>query len=245
MSERSREGGQTSPGPRVGVAIPAAGGGKRLGGRNKALVELRGEPVLLHALRPFMEHPRVFSIVVALAPRIAFPPPGWLVALGSRVRVVPGAETRIRSVLATLEALDPQVDVVVVHDAARPLVTREVIDRCVAGVSDGEGAVAGWPVVDTLKETDSRGRVLATPDRSRLWSAQTPQAFPRGPLMTAYRRAAAEGLPATDDAPIFVQFGGRVRMVEGSPRNLKLTYPDDVEIAEFLLKEHRGTSGGP
>ncbi|MSR23034.1 MAG: 2-C-methyl-D-erythritol 4-phosphate cytidylyltransferase [Gemmatimonadetes bacterium] len=227
---------------RVGVAIPAAGSGKRLGGRDKAFLELAGEPVLRHALRPFLEHPSVSSIAVALAPRFAFPPPAWLVGLDARLCVVAGAKTRTGSVLAALDALDPSVDVVVVHDGARPLVTREIIDRCIAGVSALEGVVSGWPIVDTLKETDSRGRVLLTRDRASLWSAQTPQAFPYGPIVAAYRRGVAEGLRTTDDAQVFTHFGGSVRMVEGSPRNLKITFPEDLGIAEYLLVGQRGAA---
>jgi 2-C-methyl-D-erythritol 4-phosphate cytidylyltransferase len=219
----------------VAVAVPAAGSGSRLGGKDKGFLELGGEPVLVHAMRPFLDHPFVVSIAVALAPRLALPPPEWLVSLDPRIRVVAGAETRSGSVLAALEAVGSEVDVIVIHDGARPLVTREIIDRCIGATTEGEGAIAGWPAVDTLKEVDSRGRVLATPDRSRLWRAQTPQAFPYAKLLDAYRRGVAEGLVATDDAELFTRAGGTVRVVEGAPWNLKLTYPGDLPLAELLL----------
>jgi 2-C-methyl-D-erythritol 4-phosphate cytidylyltransferase len=96
--------------------------------------------------------------------------------------------------------------------------------------------VAGWPVVDTLKEVETDGRVLSTPDRESLWRAQTPQAFPREALLEAYREAVEEGRAATDDAALFARSGGRVRMVEGAPWNLKVTHPEDVAVAELFLR---------
>lgn len=231
--------------PRVGVAIPAAGGGSRLGGRDKALLELGGEPMLLHSLRPFLEHPLVTSIAIALPARLVFPPPTWLVGIDPRVVVLAGSVTRTESVRLALDALAGDLDIIVVHDAARPLVTRETIDRCIAVAATGEGAIAAWPVVDTLKEVDSRNHVLQTPDRSRLWSAQTPQAFPATALREAYWKGAKEGVQATDDAQLFMHFGRTVRVVEGSPWNLKVTYPDDVVLAEVLLARRASTGGEP
>lgn len=229
--------------PRVGVAIPAAGGGTRLGGRDKALVELRGEPMLLHSLRPFLEHPAVTSVAVALSPRLAFPPPAWLAALDPRVVIVAGSATRTQSVELALAAIPRDVEVILVHDAARPLVSREVIDRCIEAATAGEGAIAAWPVVDTVKEVDSRNQVIATPDRSRLWSAQTPQAFPAEALREAYRKGVAEGVLATDDAELFQRLGRTVRVVEGSPWNFKVTYADDLVLAELLLDRRKGGGG--
>jgi 2-C-methyl-D-erythritol 4-phosphate cytidylyltransferase len=220
----------------LGVAIPAAGSGARMGGVGKAFLTLGGAPILLRVLRPFLAHPRVSSVAIALAPHAVESPPQWLQDLDERVRLVPGGATRLHSVRAALAALPPTVEVVLVHDAARPLVTREIIDRCVRVAEGGEGAVAGWPSVDTLKEVGADGRVLSTPDRDALWRAQTPQAFPRGPLLEAYRRAVEEGVPATDDSALFARYGGRVRMVEGSAWNLKVTHPEDVEVAELLLR---------
>ncbi|MFW5904718.1 MAG: IspD/TarI family cytidylyltransferase, partial [bacterium] len=173
----------------VGVAVPAAGGGRRLGGMKKAFLEVAGEPLLVHALQPFLAHPEVEAVVVALPPADVDGATEWLTRLDARIRVVPGGSTRMRSVHGALRALPPSVDVVLVHDAARPLVEREIIDRCLAGVREGEGAVAGWPSTDTLKEVDGDGRVLSTPSRSSFWRAQTPQGFPREMLLSAYAEA--------------------------------------------------------
>ena len=231
--------GPVSPGGGLGVAIPAAGTGVRMGGARKAFLTLGGEPILLRALRPFLAHPRVISVAIALSQEDVRSPPSWLQALDDRVRLVAGGATRLHSVRAALAALRPGVEVILVHDAARPLVTREIIDRCVAAAEEGEGAVAGWPAVDTMKEVDALGRVLSTPDRDALWRAQTPQAFPRGPLMEAYRRAVEEGVPATDDSALFSRYGGRVRMVKGAAWNLKVTHPEDVEVAELFLRRQK------
>ncbi len=228
----------------VGVAIPAAGQGTRMGGRKKAFLEVGGVPLLVRSLAPFLEHPEVVSVAVAVPAEDLADLPDFLAGADPRVRVVAGGHTRLHSVRAALSALRPEVRTVLVHDAARPLVTREIVDRCIRVARTGEGAVAGWPVVDTLKEVEADGRILSTPDRATLWCAQTPQAFPREALLEAYRKAVEEGIVATDDAAIFSRYGGRVRMVEGAPWNLKVTHPEDVAVAEFLLRMRDGARPG-
>jgi len=205
-----------------------------MGGRRKAFVTLGGIPLLRHALGPFLEHPSVQSVVVALAAEDADDPPAWLRNLDPRLRIVPGGETRLHSVQAALEALEPTVTWVLVHDAARPLVTRDLIDRCVEALKHGEGVVAGWPVADTLKEIGVDRTVVASPDRSRFWGAQTPQVFPLQQLTEAYRQAVQDGASVTDDAEVYCRWGGTVRMVKGSPWNLKVTYSEDLAVAEHL-----------
>jgi 2-C-methyl-D-erythritol 4-phosphate cytidylyltransferase len=224
----------------VGVAIPAAGLGARMGGQKKAFLPVGGIPLLQRTLQPFLAHPSVGSIVVAVPLDDVNALPEWAELQDPRVRVVAGGMTRLHSVRAALAQLPPEIDVVLVHDAARPLVTRAIIDRCIAGVEGGEGVVAGWPSVDSLKEVDDDLRVLSAPDRDRIWRAQTPQAFPRRALQDAYRLALEEGAEATDDATLFARSGGRVRMVEGGAWNLKITHPDDLVLAEFLLSRSAG-----
>ncbi len=234
---------ETDPGD-VGVAIPAAGLGTRMGSRKKAFLELGGEPLLRRTLAPFLAHPRVVSIAIALPAEEAGRPPEWLEGLDPRVRWVAGGVTRLHSVRAAISALDARAEVILVHDGARPLVSREIIDRCLRVADRGEGAVAGWPSVDTLKEVDSTGQILATPRREALWRAQTPQAFPRQLLLDAYRKALDDGVSATDDSALFARIGGRVRMVEGAPWNLKVTHPEDLEVAELLFRLRTGAGGG-
>jgi 2-C-methyl-D-erythritol 4-phosphate cytidylyltransferase len=203
-----------------------------MGGVRKPFVGLLGEPVLLHALRPFLADRRVVSIVVALAPDEAADPPGWIGALDPRIGVVAGGGTRGASVLLALAALPEDVDVIAVHDAARPLVSEEVVRACIDVAAGGLGAVAGSPAIDTLKTVDAEGFVLTTPDRSTLWHAHTPQVFPAALLRRAYREV---GVTHTDDAALVERVGGRIRMIDDGAVNMKVTGPEDVAIAEAIL----------
>lgn len=232
-------GGAPAAGPRVGVVVPAAGLGRRMGGRRKPWLELAGQPVLFHALRPFLADARVSAVRVALAPDEAGDPPAWLAGLDARLEVVAGGDSRTESVARAVEALPPDVQIILVHDAARPLVSGAVVDRVIVEASRGHGAVAGWPATDTLKRVDAGRRIAETPDRREYWHAQTPQGFPADIL----RRALAGYDPAaraTDDAALVEAQGGEVIMVEGSPWNLKVTRPEDLPVAEFLLARPGG-----
>lgn len=224
---------------RVGVAVPAAGSGERMGGVRKAFLELAGEPVLLHALRPFLDEPRVAGVCVALPGDRASDPPPWLLELAPRVMLVPGGATRTQSVRAAIEALPRDLDVIAVHDAARPLLTADVLATCIELALAGFGAVAGFPAVDTLKRVDMDGAVVDTPDRSRHWHAQTPQVFPAEVLRAAYADPATEG---TDDAALVERAHPEivVRMVDAGATNLKVTRPVDVAVAEAILRHRRG-----
>lgn len=228
----SRRGGGAAEHPRAAAVIPAGGAGLRMGGVRKQYLELEGQPILLHAVRAFMEHPAVRWVVVALpAEDMARPP----LFLPEGVTVVAGGAERGDSVRLALEAVPASAEVVLIHDAARPLVPRAVIDRALAAATAGVGAVAAIPVSDTLKRAAADGTVEATVERAGLWRAQTPQAFPRGMIVEAYARAAREGVVATDDAALVERYGGRVVLVEGSPRNLKVTTPEDLRLAALLL----------
>jgi 2-C-methyl-D-erythritol 4-phosphate cytidylyltransferase len=221
---------------RTGVVIPAAGRGTRLGGRRKPFLELAGEPVLVHALRPFLQHPSVEAIAVALPPSDVAAPPAWLAALDPRIRLVPGGEERGDSVRAALAALPAELDVIVVHDAARPLVSAAIVERAIAAAGRGLGVVVAVPVTDSIKEVAADGRIVGSPDRRRLWAAQTPQAFPAALLRAAYQRAEQEGITATDDAALVAHCGGTVVVLEGDPANLKITTLTDLVIAAALLR---------
>lgn len=226
---------------RVAAVLPAAGAGRRLGGTRKPYLELMGRPLLAHALAPFLKRADVEWVVVALPAEDAVSPPPWIAALDPRVRLVAGGEERGDSVWAALGALPAAAEVVVVHDAARPLLPEDVLERTIAAARAGDGAIAALPAADTVKEVEG-GRVVATPERGRLWLAQTPQAFPREVLLEAYRRARREGIRATDDASLVERLGHPVVVVEGSAENLKVTRPADVRMAESLLAS-RGWTG--
>lgn len=224
----------------MGVAMPAAGLGARMGGARKPLLDLCGEPILLHALRPFLLHPQVKAIVIALGEEDVLQPPAWLQGLDERITLVEGGASRGESVWSALQALPEWLDLIAVHDAARPLVTQAIIQRCILGVEGLRGTVAGWPATDTLKEVGEGEGIRATLPRDRIWHAQTPQVFPRQVIVSAYREAIRAGISDTDDAALVERSGGEVVMVKGSSSNLKITRPEDLALAEFLLGREAG-----
>lgn len=226
--------------PDVGVVLVAAGTGVRAGpGEPKQFRPIVGVPMLLRALRPFTSHPAVAQVAVALPAGDAEHPPAWLPRLGGdRLIVVRGGEHRALSVLAGLRALGAACAVVLVHDAARPFVSRETIDAVIARARRGVGAVAAVPVSDTVKEVADGFRVTGTVSRDALWRAQTPQGFPRAMLTSAYDRL---GDPAavTDDGEVCERAGFPVEVVPDTPHNFKVTTADDFRIAEALAREPR------
>ncbi|WP_040667627.1 IspD/TarI family cytidylyltransferase, partial [Nitrolancea hollandica] len=161
---------------------------------------------------------------------------------GHRIAVCRGGATRQESVAAGITRLPATVDLVLIHDAARPLVTPELIRQGIAMARQHGSAVAAIPVVDTIKQVDPEGRVLATPDRATLYAAQTPQVFRRDWLAAAYKRA--RDLPVTDEASLLELAGLPVYIYPGSPENLKLTTPIDLLIAEALLSERASRYAG-
>lgn len=228
----------TASPPDAGVVIVAAGAGVRAGpGEPKQFRPILGVPMLLRALRPFTSHPAVAQVVVALPGVYVERPPDWLSKLlGERLVLVPGGDTRARSVRAGLAALPGDVRVVLVHDAARPFVSRGTIDAVLARARAGVGAVAALPVGDTLKEVEDV-RIVGTVPRDRLWRAQTPQGFPRHMLEAAYARLTDRA--PTDDAALCEAAGFPVEVVLDGPENLKVTTADDFRIAEALARESR------
>jgi len=199
-----------------------------------------GVPLLLRAIRPFAEHPRVGPIVVVLPPEHAASPPEWLRAqLSERLLVAAGGDARQQSVASGLARLPAGPSLVLVHDAARPFVARELIDRVLAVAARGAAAVPGLPLSDTVKETDAAGLVVRTVPRDRLVAVQTPQAFPREMLETAHQRARSDPAAgaATDDAALCERLGHAVRIVAGSARNIKVTTAEDFGLAEALAAE--------
>jgi len=220
----------------VGVVIVAGGAGARVGGDElKQFRWVVGRPALLHSVQAFMARPDVASVVVVLPKAYAADPPPWLFQCDvERLLVSVGGRERHESVYNGLEDLPEEVRIVVVHDAARPLVTDDTIERVIAAARTGRGAVAALPVVDTLKRVDADGRIVATVDRTGLWRAQTPQAFPREMLERAHVAARAERVGATDDAGLCERLGEVVVVVRGSERALKITEEADFARAEAL-----------
>jgi 2-C-methyl-D-erythritol 4-phosphate cytidylyltransferase len=207
--------------------LVAAGSGERLGAdRPKAFVVLAGRPMLEWSLAA-LNDAGVEHVVVAM-PEGEEPPEG---CTGVR-----GGATRSASVRQALEAA-PEAEHVIVHDAARPLVTPEVFGAVLAALAEVDCAIAAARVTDTVKEAGADGRVVATLDRSRLWAIQTPQAFRRAALEAALDVSTDVLAAATDDAWLVERAGGSVRVVESSPANFKVTTPHDLKVAELLLRE--------
>lgn len=233
--------------PSLYAVIPAAGIGQRMAGdRPKQYLPLAGEPLLAHSLRALLQLSELQRVAVALHPQDGYADTVAPLADPRVVRVVGGAE-RADSVLAGLEALQEfayEYDWVLVHDAARPGLSQSDLRRLVeTAQTRGEGAILAQPVVDTLKRVDPQRRVERTVDRSVYWRAQTPQIFRLGELREALRGALAAGVPVTDEASAMEWAGHPVLLVEGSPANLKVTVPADLELAAFYLSGVSGFKG--
>jgi 2-C-methyl-D-erythritol 4-phosphate cytidylyltransferase len=213
----------------VAVAlIVAAGSGERLGApRPKAFVTLAGKPMVQWSIDALRAVPSVERIVVAL-PEGEAAPEGTI--------GVPGGAVRSASVRAALAAAGPG-DPVIVHDAARPLVTPAAVEVTLAALGGADAAIAAAPVADTIKEADADGSVRATLDRSRLWAVQTPQTFRRDALERALDVDDDTLAAATDDAWLVERAGGTVRVVSAPPENLKVTTAADLHRAELLLRD--------
>jgi 2-C-methyl-D-erythritol 4-phosphate cytidylyltransferase len=221
----------------VGVVIVAGGSSTRTTGQElKQFRWVAGKPALLHSLQTFMARPDVVGVVVVLPRDYAADPPPWIFQCDvDRLMVSTGGATRTESVRNGLEDLPDEAAIVLVHDAARPLVGDETIDRVVQSARSGTSAIAALPVVDTLKRVDDEGNIMGTVDRERLWRAQTPQGFPREVIERAHRYAKSNRITATDDAALCEAIGEPVRVVRGSERAMKITEERDFDRAEALF----------
>lgn len=240
---------------KVIVIIPAAGLGTRMSpasegkgkkvAASKQFFDLGGTPVLIHTLRKFSESVDVSEIYVALrSNEIA----GFRTRLErdakdlsrKKIELVEGGEHRQQSVAHALTAISAAADdIVLVHDAVRPFVTAEIIHEVVQATKKYGAAIAGMPAMDTIKQVDrtSEGAVItATIPRERVVMAQTPQGFRYSVLKKAFDEATADGFLGTDEASLVERSGHQVAVVMGSPRNIKITTPADMELAEFFLK---------
>ena len=220
----------------AGAVIAAAGSSSRMGGRDKLAEPLDGIPVILRTLAAVEAVPEIREIVVVTR-EDRVEEYRRLLGQCSRLRaVVPGGSTRQESVRNGVRALSPDCTLAAIHDGARPLVTPEVFARCIEAARSCGAATAAVPVKDTIKLADEAGRVLDTPDRSRLWAVQTPQIFDRERYLRAAEEAERRGLSCTDDCQLFEAMGWEVQLVMGDYRNLKLTTPEDFLAAGAYLE---------
>jgi 2-C-methyl-D-erythritol 4-phosphate cytidylyltransferase len=216
--------------------IVAAGPGSRLGaGLPKAFVELGGCPLVIHALRSLLRAPSIATIVVVSPPADVDRTRSLLEQHGPwrcPVRVTGGGAARQDSVRHGLAAVTG-CELIAIHDAARPFVSGAVTEAAIAAAARHGAAIVAAPATDTVKQVHAEGWIEATPPRQRMWLAQTPQVFRDELIRRAHAQAGAE--EATDDAMLVEQLGARVYIVPGNPENRKITTPDDLRWAEWLL----------
>ena len=221
---------------RCGAVIVAAGNASRMGGIDKTVVDLKGKPLIQRTVEVFQNCDAIKEIVVVTREDLLVQVMGLCRNMDKVQAVVAGGANRQESVKAGVNALSSKVKLVAIHDGARPMITWEVIDRAVRAANSYGAAAPAIAVKDTIKEARG-GVVISTPDRSRLQAVQTPQVFDKDLLLAAMKKVEQEGAEVTDDCSAVELLGMSVKLVQGDERNLKVTTPLDLKIAEMLLEE--------
>lgn len=224
---------------KIAVIIPAGGKGLRMGSEKpKTFIEIAGLPIIQHTIRKFTELPEVSTVVVSVLEE-------WkeqIVSIlkqecGLKVRwqVVRGGKERQDSIQNAIDMVSDE-DVIAVHDAVRPFFEIEVFRLAISYLDEWDGAILATPSKDTVKIVRDGELIIETPDRSTIWLAQTPQVFRTQTLKEAYKLASEQNFKGTDDASLVENLGKKVRVVEGNPENIKITYPSDLIFATDLLR---------
>ena len=221
-----------------GAVIVAAGTASRMGGIDKVMAELNGEPMILRTVRTFQTCEAISEIVIVTREDLILPIMHLCAGLEKVKAVVAGGSSRQESVERGLNALSAKVKLVAVQDGARPLITHEVIDRTVRAAHSYGAAAPAIPVKDTIKVVTG-GVVKETPDRKTLQAVQTPQVFDIDLLKGALLKAYQDGAEVTDDCSAVERLGMKIKIVEGDEKNLKVTTPMDLKIAQMLLEEEK------
>ena len=219
-----------------GAVIVAAGNASRMGGIDKVMAELKGEPMIARTVRTFQDCDAISEIVIVTRPDLIAPISQLCREMPKVKAVVAGGKSRQESVNLGLNALSDKVKLAAIQDGARPLITWQVIDRVVRAAHTYGAAIPCVPVKDTIK-IGNGGVVQSTPDRATLFAAQTPQVFDFDLLRGALKKAELDEYAVTDDASAVEYMGMKVKIVEGDERNIKVTTPMDLKIAEMLLEE--------
>lgn len=219
-----------------GAVIVAAGSASRMGGIDKVMADLGGEPMIVRTVRAFQNCDAIASIVIVTREDLIQPIAGLCRDMKKVVAVVAGGGSRQESVHLGLNALPKGTKLAAVHDGARPLISWQIIDRVVRAANTYGAAAPAIPVKDTIKVV-SGGLVQETPDRATLQAVQTPQVFDFDLLRGALKKAETDGASVTDDCSAVERTGMKIKIVEGDERNLKVTTPMDLKIAELLLEE--------
>jgi 2-C-methyl-D-erythritol 4-phosphate cytidylyltransferase len=230
---------------KASAIIVAAGASRRIGGNTpKAFLSLCGRPILLRTLDRFLVARTIDTLVIVVAAdqlsgaRVMLEKDAALKTNGAW-SVQSGGATRQESVRRGLALIGADCDIVAIHDGARPFVSPALIDRCVETARDKGAVVAGLPVRDTIKLVSAERWIEGTPPRGSLWEVQTPQAFRREIICAAHEWAAGAGVEATDDAMLVEKKGGRVFVLDGERTNLKITFKDDLWLAETMIQQGR------
>lgn len=223
----------------VTAIFPAAGSSTRMGGGiNKNLLKLAGEPILIRTLKTFSQIERVNFLIVAVAEHEIETVEKLLSAEKNLKswRVTIGGSERQYSIANALKLLPDDAEIILVHDAARPLISVQTINEVIDAVEKFGGAIAAVPAKDTIKIVDAEGFVKYTPPRREMAVVQTPQGFKREILLRAYDKAAEENFLGTDDSSLVERLGVRIKVVTSSYENIKVTTPEDIHVAETILK---------
>ena len=221
---------------RCGAVIVAAGSASRMGGIDKVMAPLGGEPMIVKTVRAFQSCEAIAEIIIVTRQDLVAPIQELCREMDKVRAVVTGGASRQESVWLGLNAFSGKIQLAAVHDGARPLISWELIDRTVRAANSYGAAAPAIPVKDTIK-VEGSGLVESTPDRSRLRAVQTPQVFDFDLLRGALQKAREDGAKVTDDCSAVERLGMKIRLVEGEERNLKVTTPLDLKIAELLLEE--------
>ncbi|MGB9809845.1 MAG: 2-C-methyl-D-erythritol 4-phosphate cytidylyltransferase [Caldanaerobacter sp.] len=226
---------------KVSAIVLAAGKSTRMNkGLNKVYLTISGKPVVYYSIKTFDEVEWIKEIIVVVSTEeLGYFTENVLRKFHWRkpIKVVEGGEERQHSVYNGLNAVGDDCEIVAIHDGARPLVSKEVILRAIKEAYIYKAAVVGVPVKDTIKMVDQDNFILDTPERRILWAVQTPQVFEKGLIIRAHKMAFEEGYVGTDDSVLVERMGVRVKMVEGDYKNIKITTPEDLVIAELFLKK--------
>ena len=222
---------------RCGAVIVAAGSASRMGGIDKVMAELKGEPMIVHTVRAFQTCDAISEIVIVTREDLILPITRLTNGFDKVTAVVLGGSSRQESVALGMNALSDKCELAAIQDGARPLVTWQLIDRVVRAAHSYHAAIPVIPVKDTIKVCNS-ALVVSTPDRATLRAVQTPQVFDFDLLRGALKKAAEDGAEVTDDCSAVERLGMTVKTVEGDERNLKVTTPLDLKLAEMLMEEN-------
>lgn len=236
LSKAARAARKVLPLKSCGAVIVAAGTASRMGGIDKVMAPLGGEPMIVRTVMAFQDCEAIREIVIVTREDRILPVKQLCAGMGKVTAVIAGGSSRQDSVALGLAALDGRVELAAIQDGARPLVTPDLIERVVFAAQRYGGAVPAIPLKDTVK-LGKKDLVMTTPDRKRLYAVQTPQVFDYDLLRGGLEQAKKDGATVTDDSSAVERLGLAVKLVKGDERNLKITTPMDLEIAKLYLED--------